>query len=249
MALPSPLEIERAGLRCWPATEVEWDRSWVRRAASGHTHRANSVQCFDPADDGDVEARIDGARRWHEARGIEPCFRINLLSGPNLVAALDRLGWGESDHSALMAMPLGAVEADPAGELLPIDGAAFLAAQSALKHWDAATERKFNAIAASFEVPATGIVLRGDDGRIVSSALMAIADGIVVTGNVVTDSAERQKGYALRMMRTGLAWAHQAGAHTAALNVAADNPAGIGLYERLGYRRQYDYVYRTPGKS
>lgn len=249
MSLPPPVEIERAGLKAWPGIEVEWDRSWVRRAAGGHTQRTNSTQCFDPADDEDVAERVTASRRWHEERGIRPTFRVNLLSGPNLAAELDRQGWVAVDHSMLMAMPLDAGEADPAGEILDVDDPTFLAAQVALKGWDDVTLDKFRAIVAMYDVPACGVVLRSDDGRAVSSALMAVADGIVITGNVVTDTAERKKGYAARMMRTGLAWADANGAHTAALNVAADNPAGQALYRSLGYERQYDYVYRTPGAA
>src|SRR5690606_21724603 len=106
---------------------------------------------------------------------------------------------------------------------------------------------KFQAIAAMFDVPACGIVLRSDGGQVVSSALMAVADAIVITGNGITDAAERGRGYARRVMHTGLACAHAQGARTAALNVAADNVRGKALYTSLGYRHQYDYFYRTPG--
>ncbi len=246
MSLPTPVEIERAGLKAWPGIEVEWDRSWVRRAAGGHTQRTNSTQCFDPSDDDDVAERVAASRRWHEARGIRPTFRVNLLSGPNLLAELDRQGWHEVDHSMLMARPLVEIEPDPQGEITAADDPVFFDAQVALKDWDDVTLAKFKAIIAVFDVPACGVILRADDGRVVSSSLMAVADGIVITGNVVTDTTERKKGYAARMMRTGLAWGYANGARTAALNVAADNAAGQALYRSLGYRRQYDYVYRTP---
>ena len=75
---------------------------------------------------------------------------------------------------------------------------------------------------------------------------MAIGDGVVITGNVITDTRQRRRGYGAAMMRTGLAWAKSAGATLAALNVAADNAAGKALYTSLGYSRQYDYTYRTP---
>jgi len=74
-----------------------------------------------------------------------------------------------------------------------------------------------------------------------------VGNGIVITGNVITDTAQRRKGYGAAMMRTGLAWARSAGATIAALNVAADNSAGQALYRSLGYARQYDYTYRIPG--
>jgi N-acetylglutamate synthase len=246
LTLPTPLEIERAGLKAWPGIEVEWDGAWVRRAANGLTQRANSVQCFDPSDDGDVDARIAAVQRWYASRGQSPIFRVNLLSGPSLLGALNSQGWAEVDHSQLMAMPMPEVEADPRGIVLSIDDPAFVRAQRLLKPYDDATLAKFRAILAVLRVPAAGIVLRDNTGRPVSSALMAVADGIVITGNVVTDRGERRKGYASAMMRTGLAWAADAGARFAALNVAKDNPGAIRLYEGLGFRWQYDYVYRTP---
>jgi len=246
LAIPGAAVIERAGLKAWPGIEVEWDRSWVRRASDGLTQRANSVQSLDPADDDDVTARIEAARRWYAARGLPAIFRVNPLTGPALAAELDRQGWSSVSHSKLVAMELGDMEDDPRGEALPVEDSAFLAAQRRLKGYDDASLGRFRAILSVLQVPARGIVMRAPDGRIVSSALMAVADGIVITGNVVTDPVERRKGYAAAMMRTGLVWARSAGATIAALNVEADNAAALALYGGLGYRPQYDYVYRYP---
>lgn len=245
MALPAPLAIETAGLSCWPGLEVEWDGNWVRRAANGYTKRANSAQCFDPGDDDDIERRVADTRAWFAERGLPAVFRVNLLSGPRLVAALDAQGWTTEGESLLMACEINEVAADPRAQVLDVFDPAFLEAQRRLKGFDAVTVDDFRAILAALTVPAAGIVLRAEDGRPVSSALMAIAGGIVITGNVVTDAAERRKGHALGMMQTGLTWARGAGAHYAALNVEADNAAALRLYERLGYRRQYGYAYRV----
>ena len=94
--------------------------------------------------------------------------------------------------------------------------------------------------------PATGVVVYRD-GEPVASGLMAISHDIVITGNVITDPTRRRQGLAAAMMRTGLHWAHEAGAKIAALNVQADNAAAKALYAGLGYRHQYDYSYRLPG--
>ncbi|RYE48381.1 MAG: GNAT family N-acetyltransferase, partial [Hyphomicrobiales bacterium] len=69
----------------------------------------------------------------------------------------------------------------------------------------------------------------------------------VITGNVITDPTRRRQGLAAAMMRTGLHWAHEKGATTAALNVQADNSAAKALYAGLGFAHQYDYHYRIPG--
>lgn len=248
MTLPGAAAIERAGLRCWPGIEVAWDGQWVRRAAGGYTQRANSVQCLDPADDDNAVARIADGRAWLEARGIRPTFRLTPLAGPRVVAALDAAGWVTVDASHLFAMELGSIEPDPRGETFDLLDQWFLAAQQRLQGYSDEKRAKLEALLKVLEGPARGIVLYDADGKAVATSLMAVADGIVITGNVVTDPTERRKGYGAAMMRTGLAWARSAGATVAALNVAADNAVGQALYRSLGYRHQYDYAYRMPPK-
>lgn len=244
--LPSVETFERAGLAAWPGIEVKWDGNWVRRAAKGYTKRANSAQCLDPEDDEEVEDRIIGASSWLVARGIKPVFRITPLSAPALNAALEEAGWAEIDHSHLYAMALGEHEADEQGKALDVLDPAFLAAQQALQGQDEDTTERMRALLAALDVPAAGIVLYRQ-GTPVASGLMAIADGIVITGNVVTDPLRRRQGLAAAMMATGLAWARREGASIAALNVQADNTAAKALYAGLGYTHQYDYSYRIPG--
>ena len=247
--MPDPLTIETAGLKAWPGVEVEWNGQWVLRASNGFTRRANSVQCFDPADDSDIEARVEYACRWFEARGLTPVFRVNLLTGPALLGHLDAGGWASEGHSVLMAMPLAPAEPDPRAEILAVDDPRFLAAQQQLKQYDEPSMEHLKAILAAMEVPACGVVLLDASKGAVSSALMTVADGIVITGNVVTHPAERRQGHAAAMMRTGLAWAREQGATVAALNVEASNQPALALYRGLGYASQYSYVYRHPGRN
>jgi GNAT superfamily N-acetyltransferase len=244
LALPGAAEIERASLKAWPGLEVEYDGAWVRRAANGYTKRANSVQSLDPADDGDAEARLAASVRWFGERHLPPVFRVTPLAGPRLVAALDAGGWPTLDHSRLMAMDLGPTAPDRRGEVLAAGDPAFLEAQRRLQGYDATAAAGLAAVLGVLTVPAAGIVLHAADGTAVAAALMSLADGIVLTGNVVTAAGERRKGHAAAMMRTGLAWAYAQGARVAALNVLADNAPAIALYERLGYAAQYDYGYR-----
>ena len=123
----------------------------------------------------------------------------------------------------------------------------FLEAQQALQGYDTATVGKLQALVTALEVPAMAFLCRSE-GRPKAAALMAVADGIVVTGNVVTASTERRRGFASALMRSGLAWAISVGARVAALNVQADNAAGLALYDSLGYRHRYDYCYRRPAR-
>ncbi|HEY8575290.1 MAG TPA: GNAT family N-acetyltransferase [Devosia sp.] len=246
MALPTVDAFERAGLEAWPGIDIKWDGSWVRRAAGGYTKRSNSVQCLDPEDGEDADLRVISASTWMVMRGIKPVFRITPLAAPELVETLDEAGWQEIDHSHLFAMELEAQERDPETKLFPVLDPAFLAAQQQLQGYDETTVTKLRNLLAACTVPATGVVVYRD-GTAVASGLMAVAQGIVVTGNVVTDATRRRQGLAAAMMRSGLNWARSEGATVAALNVQAGNAAAQALYASLGYEHQYDYSYRIPG--
>lgn len=245
-SLPDVDTFERAGLEAWPGIEVKWDGNWVRRASGGYTKRANSAQCFDPNDDVDVEDRIIGASSWLVVRSVKPVFRITPLSSPALNEALDDAGWTEIDQSHLYAMPLAAQEPSADAKLLPLLDPDFLAAQQKLQGHDDAMMTRMKALLAVMKVPATGIVVYRDNEP-VASGLMAISNGIVIVGNVITDPTRRRQGLAGAMMRTGLHWAGEKGATIAALNVQADNEVAKALYSGLGFTHQYDYHYRIPG--
>ena len=244
--IPSVETFERAGLLAWPGIDVEWDGAWVRRAANGYTKRANSLQCFDPADSSEADRRLADAVDWFTRRNLPPVVRTTPLESPALTAALDAANWHRIDLSHLYAMPLTPQQPDPAGTILDLADPLFLAAQRNLQHYQPDQMHKLQALLASMTVPACGIVIERD-GDVVASGLMAIANGIAITGNVITDPARRRQGLAAAMMRTGLAWAHKEGATIAALNVQADNPPAKALYAYLGFAHQYDYSYRIPG--
>jgi ribosomal protein S18 acetylase RimI-like enzyme len=245
--IPGVLAIEQAGMQAWPGIEMSADGSWMRRAANGYTQRANSVQPLDPRDDADIDARLVRSREWFANRGLPVIVRLTPLAPPEVVRRLDALGWTVADRSRVMAMQIAAVASDPRAEILDALAPQFLAAQQALQGYPDAKLDRFRALLEAVQVPMAGVVLRDSEGRAVASALWAVADGIAVTGNVITDPACRRLGHARAMMRSGLAWARAQGARFASLNVAADNSAGVALYQSLGYRPQYDYVYRYEG--
>jgi ribosomal protein S18 acetylase RimI-like enzyme len=245
--LPGVREIDGAGLEAWPACETENDRAWVRRAAGGYTRRANSVQCLDPDDDDDVVARIAASELWLEGRALRPTFRITPLVGPNLREALDAAGWRVEGESRVLIRPLGQFgsEGDRRVDLLPITHPTWLQAQAELQNYDDATLDRLKAIVAAISGPACGLLLHSAEGRPVSSALMSMAGGIVFASNVATAADQRGRGHATAVMRSGLAWAVEAGARFAALSVEATNRPALALYHGMGYRHAYDYHYRA----
>jgi RimJ/RimL family protein N-acetyltransferase len=243
LAIPDAAAIEAAGLKAWPALEMERDGAWVLRAANGYTKRANSVQAMNPADDENAAARLKYATEWFKARGLPAVFRGTPLTGRKTRAALREAKWEEFDDSVVLVAELPRPpQLDPRAEFYDVRDPAFHGVQKALQEYDDATTQKLGSVLWMLGVPAAGVVLRVYE-RPVASALVAVADGIAIAGNVITAKAERGNGFARSMMQSGLAWAFEQGARTAALNMAADNAAASRLYQGLGYRHAYDYSY------
>jgi GNAT superfamily N-acetyltransferase len=246
LGLPSAIEVEQAGLKAWPALDTELDGSWVLRAAGGYTRRANSIQSLDPADENEVARRLGRAARWYRDRGLPPVFRVTPLTGPATLALLDD-GWMAEGHSHIVAMELAdTAPADPDVQLLPAAAPEWIAVQQKLQGYDDGKRERLRHIVERIRGPARGLVL-SIDGEPKASALMAVANGVVITGNVVTSLSARRKGFGRRMMEAGLAWARSAGARRAAHAVEASNAPALALYQGLGYQRLYDYHYRVLG--
>jgi GNAT superfamily N-acetyltransferase len=246
LALPAVIEVEQASLKGWPALDTETDGSWVLRAAGGYTRRSNSIQSLDPADESDLAPRLERAVRWYRDRGLPPIYRITPLTSPAVISALDVADWATDAHSRIVARDLGAdtFTTDADVVLVPPASDQWLAVQQQLKSYDDGRRERLRHIVERITGPARGLILM-DNGEPVASALMAIANGIVITCNVHTATALRRRGYGRRMMEAGLAWARSAGARRAAHAVEAGNEPALALYGRLGYEPLYDYHYRV----
>jgi len=84
------------------------------------------------------------------------------------------------------------------------------------------------------------------NGNSHTATLVAVANGISIYGNVVTRASHRGQGFGRAGMNAAIAWARDAGALAAGIQVAAGNTPAIKLYSSLGFAHAYDYHYRKP---
>jgi ribosomal protein S18 acetylase RimI-like enzyme len=249
MTLPSIAELEAGALVSWPSHEELRDGAWLARFSGGYSRRSNSLQSMDPADDADVETRLDAMRALYAEHGLPAYFRITPLAGPNTLAALDRQGWIEDDLNFVMAMPLRK-------SMRPV-GATTQSFDHTDPEWRevqtelAGTEAKRDALAKTLDLikaPARTFLAYDTDLKPVAANLVVNANGTAFFLNVVVSQDMRGLGYGRAIMHAGLNWAAQKGATTAALQVQADNEPAVALYGKLGFTEQYRYQYRRyPG--
>jgi ribosomal protein S18 acetylase RimI-like enzyme len=94
--------------------------------------------------------------------------------------------------------------------------------------------------------PPTGYAtLREPSGQVVAVGLGVCDDGYTGLFDIVTDANFRRRGFGLALVTSLLAWGTAHGAHSAYLQVMADNHAALSLYQRFGFREAYPYWYRV----
>jgi GNAT superfamily N-acetyltransferase len=242
---PDIRRLEAAMLASWPAITTGMDGTWIARFARGYTRRSNSVNCLDPADDADAEARIERMARLYQLNRCDPIFRVTPLCGPELVAALEAGGWRREGASRVLVLPLAGDYPELADVRTydPTDSN-WLEALGALVGTDA---RAFAILARLVGLIAhhdAGLLIRDAAGEPAAAALAVDAAGIGAYHNVIVRADLRGKGLGRAIMHAGLNWARAAGCVTAALQVEAGNAPAVRLYQSLGFEQAYDYHYR-----
>ncbi len=242
--------VEEAELNALPALRQVLLGPWLLRLADGSTRRANSVTPLRPAEGHATAARVRQCVALYAAQG-QPClFRLPSHVASGLDEVLDAEGFlpAEGETRTLFRADLAGTAPGGAGVRLTAQpDAVWLAAQARLRGetWSGARGPAPRArMLAALAIPAA-FAAATLDGADASLAYAAVHDGIVAINMVITDPAARRRGLARLVLLQLLDWARGAGAQAACLQVAADNPAAIAMYEELGFRTElYRYHYR-----
>ena len=220
------------GLAMWPDVQLDHLGEWVLRTDPGGTvARANSVLAIgDPGVP--VPDAADAVRRWYAGRG-RPVW-AQVVAGSDVDRSLLDLGW----------VPARPGEADTLFQIAPVARAlrACNAVSGALGEPPGAPQAPWTP-RYSGEGARVRVELLGPDGAAVAEGRAALDDDWVGVHGVHTDPARRRRGLAVAVMAELLDWAAADGATTAYLQVRADNPPALGLYERLGFVTHHAYRY------
>jgi ribosomal protein S18 acetylase RimI-like enzyme len=245
-----PQALEELALNTWPALQQCLYDGWVVRFANGHTRRANSVNPLYPSQH-EPASKIAQCERWFAERGLPAVFRLNQHTAP---AAIDRLldarGYRLVDRSYTLHRQLDSLA--PPGELPgtlrsePL--AEWLAAYCQLSGKALAEQDTHAAILRALPSPHILAAL-SDHEQVVACAVGVVHAQALSIVDVVTAPQHRQRGYATSLLAQLFAWAREAGATDAALQVQGDNAAARALYARLGFHEMYSYWYRVRSPS
>jgi N-acetylglutamate synthase len=236
--------LERRAFAAWPALRTVEQDGWVLRTADGYTKRSNSANAIAPAQ-APVDMQIAHIEAHYRARALPTIFRLTPLADPAIDRALEARGYARIDPSLVMVARAGRQAHDPQA----IDAAdpwtgwfdAFVAATQATP----AMAAKLAAVLRCVAPPALFVRMPDAESRPTAFAMAVAEDGYVGIFEVLSAAAARRQGFARRTVAHAMAWGFAHGAHTAYLQVAADNAPALALYEALGFVPLYGYHYRV----
>jgi ribosomal protein S18 acetylase RimI-like enzyme len=238
---------DEAGMNAVPAPRQILLDGWVLRFANGITRRANSVNPIRIG--GNLEARIKQCAVLYAAQGQPSLFRVPSFLPPDLSHALDAQGYAppEGETRILLCSALPDTPAERAVELTLQPTTEWLDAQARIACDPPRIAQARRDMLAAMAIPAAfgAIRLDGPGSPPASLAYIAVHDRLACVNMVATDPSARRRGLARRVLLALLAWAKAAGAHSACLQVAADNKSAISLYSGLSFNTDlYRYHYR-----
>ncbi len=241
------LQIERAAFASWPAFEQVARKGWIFRYAEGCTKRANSVQVIEPLK-GDLAKAIAFTDSHYAEWALSTVFRLlSFVDNEALDAHLADLEYRFVEPSLVLGMELKG-SGPKAAAAASIDRDEWLAIYCAISGKNLSDQLVHRKILQ--KIPEASLfAVHYEDGRAVACGVGVLDDGCLGIFDIVTESELRNRGHAANLIARMLVWARLQAASFAYVQVLAANAPAVRLYEKLGYRRLYDYWYRVKTRS
>ena len=259
---PAITDLERAAAAHWQAAEQEWLGSWLLRADSGFTGRANSVLPL--GDPGlPLAPAVDRAEAWYAARGLPATVAVpGPAAGAAGVAGVGRAATGAPDPldellaargwrirsgaAVVMTAPSAAVAAVPA-PAVPVTFADRPDEGWLGRYHYRGRELPAGAFRLLLSAPWQAFASVRIGGRIAAVGRVSVAAGWGGLTAIDVAPQRRRTGLGTVVTTALVAEAARRGAQQVFLQVEEDNTAARALYARCGFRVAHRYHYRVAG--
>jgi N-acetylglutamate synthase len=234
---------EELNLNAWPALGQVILNGWVVRFSEGYSRRANSANAIAP---GNLEPSVlipQFEEHFRRCR-LRSCVRMTPLVPDGFWEELNRRRYASEAETIVMRADIRGGESSDDVIIAPKANYEWLRGYEQTNprtDFNASTLGKILGVM----VPETAFALFHDGRQPVSFAIGVLERGHLAVLNVATHPEARRRGHSKRVLQNLYAWAKARDAHTAHLNVQADNTPAVTLYSSLGFSEIYRYVYRV----
>lgn len=238
-------QIEEIQFNAWPALRsMDYD-GWILRLSEGVTRRSNSVSPI-YSSTLDVNEKIEHCETVYRDAGLPVIFKLTRDVYPeDLDSILEKKGYAYDAETSVQVLDLSNI--DPCSEdsvniTNDLDG---LWLEHFIDHngYDKKKLDSYGNIIRHIR-PLTGFADLYVQGQHAGCGLGVVQDDFLGLFDIVIAHEYRQKGLGKKLVNSIMAWGKDQGAKTAYLQVMTDNPAGLNLYRRLGFKEIYKYWYR-----
>jgi GNAT superfamily N-acetyltransferase len=236
--------IEEASLNNWPALQQMLFDGWIMRFAEGYTKRANSVTplytSFLPA-----QEKIVACENFYRKKQLPAIFRLLSFSSTtyDLDVLLAQRGYRQIDHTLTLAIELASIPTTKHPALQNVPLAEWLSLFCQFRQAPIEQHQLHHEMLKRI-IPDPLCAVLYNDGLPVTCGLGVLENDVFGMFDIVTDPAQRNKGYGTQLVAAMLDWARQNGARHAYLQVVNTNQAAHHLYTKLGFHELYHYWYR-----
>jgi ribosomal protein S18 acetylase RimI-like enzyme len=246
-------DIERPAARAWrPEVEENLD-GWRLRYTQGVTRRGNSVLAIESEGTMPLDEKLARVADFYRSWGEPVCYQMTQAAQPsNLISTLSSLGYQDDFHTQVQTADLEHVlemtrsssPFRPYHEGQCFDGWLDLYAVTSGYNGHSAAMRR--GILSRIEPAANFTLLTDGDDPVAVGLGVADHDWVGIYCMVTTNAYHRQ-GAATQVLCELAKWGRGEKASKMYLQVMEDNPGGLALYAKAGFRFAYQYWYSYPG--
>ena len=238
--------IEEAAADAVPAAVVERLDGWRLRFNHGVKRRPNSVLANADGGRSGLEAKIARAEAFYAAHGLKARFQLCPASLPaGLGAVLEARGYRRAPEAvSVQTAFLKDVQA-PAAELVLLEHPTqtFLDLYCEIEGLTGVKAAALREMLAKLPGRAVFALARDAAGRPAATGVGVMHGGRLGVFNVGAHPDSRRQGLASAVVQALCGWGRDKGLDEAYLQVSSENRGALAVYERLGFRTLYEYVY------
>ena len=238
--------LEELAVNAWPALQTLHYDGWVLRFAEGYTKRANAVHPLYPGVEA-IEPKIEFCECVYQEKGQNVVFKMTSGSSTqHLDRVLSDRGYIHDSLTSVQTLTL-----DGVGEKVNLGCATM--ESTASETWlttccqmNQINDRNKGILQRMLGniIPAKCFATIYHDDTVVACGLGVRQGEHVGLFDLVVHPSYRGQGYGTQLVLNLLAWGRQGNARRAYLQVMLNNSPALHLYQKVGFREQYQYWYR-----
>lgn len=240
--------LEELQMNAFPSLQTTLYDGWVIRFAEGYSNRANSVNPIYQSLES-VQEKIDKCEMVFRSKNLKPTFKITPCIYPeNLDELLESRGYEIVHPTSIQTLSLSNIIEPSISSIITtneLDNQWFDNCCNflniSMKNRKIHKKILNNLISQKFY---TSLLVKDE---VVACGMGVIENGYVGIFDVVVSEKHRNNGYGAQLLINILKVAKSHGAKNAYLQVMINNLPAVHLYNKLGFREEYQYFYRVHG--